>query len=247
MNRNKNITILVKIGLMYLLIFAGVHNSGIADVITLKDGNTLEGTISVQAADSIIVVVPGNGPLQVNRASIESIEKKAFEVEVFGRGNVEDVQLLSCSQYYTELRNAINNSEKSIQVAMYLVTLTDRTDTPVRQLLEDVVRAHKRGVEVTFVLESSDSEELNKFNNRAAEYLTSEGITVRIYPVYPIMHIKLVIIDDAISIMGSHNWTEMALRSNNESSALIKSPVIARKYQSYYRSLFHRAKPYTNR
>jgi phosphatidylserine/phosphatidylglycerophosphate/cardiolipin synthase-like enzyme len=58
------------------------------------------------------------------------------------------------------------------------------------------------------------------------------------------MHTKLVLIDDEISIVGSHNWTNAAIYNNSESSALVRCPRAARTFREYFNRARARGTPY---
>lgn len=217
-----------------------------ADIITLKSGKTYEGIIGAQNNETLLLSVPGQMPLKIYRSSIKSIEKGTDKIGIAGnRSNeVDDLKFLSRGAYYKELQEVLKNAEKSISVMMYLITYKGRLRQPADKLVNLLVDAHERGVEVKVLLESSTEEFVTQANRRAAAYLKKKGVDVRIYPVYPIMHAKLVIIDGYISIVGSHNWTLASTRSNVESSVLIKSERIAHQYEKYFKINFNRGKAY---
>lgn len=217
-----------------------------ADIITLKNGKTYEGIIGAQNNETLLLSVPGQMPLKIYRSSIKSIEKGTDKIGIAGnRSNeVDDLKFLSRGAYYKELQEVLKNAKKSISVMMYLITYKGQPRQPADKLVNLLVDAHERGVEVKVLLESSTEEFVTQANRRAAAYLKKKGVDVRIYPVFPIMHVKLVIIDRYISIVGSHNWTLASTRSNVESSVLIKSERIAHQYEKYFKNNFNRGSPY---
>ena len=83
--------------------------------------------------------------------------------------------------------------------------------------------------------ESRRSTETKKpINQLAYEALKKGGIDVSYDSPEKITHTKLVVVDECITILGSHNWSTMAIRANNESSVLIKSHKVAREYLKSY-------------
>jgi len=52
------------------------------------------------------------------------------------------------------------------------------------------------------------------------------------------MHAKVVVIDGRCVVIGSHNWTESALRYNHEVSVLICSSDLAKEVKEYIESLW---------
>ncbi len=215
-----------------------------ADIITLKDGSTYEGIIGAEDSKTILLAVPGQMPLKIQKSTIKSIEKKRPEIGISGScsNEVDDLKFLSCGDYYKELKRVLPAAKKSIQVMMFFIHYEGKPGYPANELVNLLVDAQKRGVNVEVLLESSSTEEnITEANRRAAKFLDKNGVDVKIYPYYPIMHVKLIIIDKYISIVGSHNWTLASTRSNVESSVLIESEKVASQYEKYFRKSFKRA------
>ncbi|MFH1038161.1 MAG: phospholipase D-like domain-containing protein [PVC group bacterium] len=217
-----------------------------ADTITLKDGSTLEGRIGARDDTTVLISVPGRGVLKVSKDSISAItegEAPGGEKPMHGM-EVDDLRFLSCGEYFTEVKNSLKNAKDSIRVMMYFIKYSGSPGHPVTELVELLADAQKRGVKVEVLLETSAEEGVTVANRKAAGFLTQDGVDVRFHPVYPIMHTKLVIIDGTVTILGSHNWTAASTRSNVESSVLIKSAPVARKYEDYFNKHFKQGKPY---
>ncbi|MBP7008456.1 MAG: hypothetical protein KBC66_01435 [Kiritimatiellae bacterium] len=86
---------------------------------------------------------------------------------------------------------------------------------PLRtELLEALVSAvERRGIYVYLLLNqpSSEGDSSSQDHDRWAERLRARGIDVRLHvPGIP-LHEKLVVVDLAKILLGSHNWTEGAL------------------------------------
>ena len=217
----------------------------LADIITLKNGDKLEGIISARSPESVLIKVPEGGLLNVSRTSIEKIEKSNVEswIKKSIGAKIDDLVFLSRGDYYRKLQKVLKDAEKSIQVMMYLVNYRGRPGYPANKLVNLLVEARKRGVEIEVLLESSTSRNITEANQKAGEYLKKHGISVRYFPVFPIMHVKMVIVDGETAIIGSHNWTLASTKSNVESSVLIKSKLMAQKCGKYFRDNFLQAKP----
>lgn len=119
---------------------------------------------------------------------------------------------------------------------MYIVAFNNDPASQVGTLLNDLVAAHKRGVQVKVILDQNIaferkgelgiSEPYNK-NKRAYEYLKRNGIDVmyddnRIYT-----HAKGIVIDGTTVILGSTNWSASAFERNREISVLFESKEVA--------------------
>ena len=114
---------------------------------------------------------------------------------------------------------------------MYLITLTTEGNHPVKLLLNDLIQARERGVEVTLYLNTyfRDTAKDKSFfmKNPTLQGLKDAGCTVHLIPSRYRLHDKLVIVDNRYVVEGSTNWSISGLRRNFESSTLIDSPGLA--------------------
>jgi phosphatidylserine/phosphatidylglycerophosphate/cardiolipin synthase-like enzyme len=55
-------------------------------------------------------------------------------------------------------------------------------------------------------------------------------------------HTKLIVIDQRLVLLGSHNLTQSALKYNNEISVLINRPELAREARTYMLTIIKEAK-----
>lgn len=146
-------------------------------------------------------------------------------LSIFGETTlVDDVVFLTGEKYFTEVQKAIKGANKSIYLVMFKTGARDYDYHPVNELIQDLIEAHERGVQVQVILENSMSS-----NRQAYSLLTKEGIDVKFDSNSILTHTKLLVVDDYLTIGGSHNWTMGAFQYNNDSSVLIKSQVVAKK------------------
>lgn len=122
----------------------------------------------------------------------------------------------------------INNSQKTIDMAMY-----DLTNKNITQALID---AHNRGIEIKII---TDDDKINDTRYKYQE-LISRGITVRDdEDSSALMHNKLLVIDDEILWSGSCNYTVYAFYRNNENLVRIKDSKIAKRGTNQILRLFN--------
>ncbi|MBU3911951.1 MAG: hypothetical protein KKD90_05135 [Candidatus Omnitrophica bacterium] len=148
--------------------------------------------------------------------------------EGFYSGRVRDISDREYEQAVIEL---IDNAEESVVIGMYYITTQLETNNPVKLLLNDLVEAEERGVEVRIYLNT-------KFPDVSYEELVGEdefkrlqdaGCEVYFIPEGRKLHGKGVIVDRRYVVEGSMNWSIIALRNNFESVTLIDSPELAEK------------------
>ncbi len=100
---------------------------------------------------------------------------------------------------------------------------------------EELIRLHKKGVEVRGVMEKTGT------NGKDSEYIKMkiEGIPVRIIAGPGRMHHKVMIIDGSIVVTGSYNFSRGANVLNDENILVIHNEEIARKYLDEFDLLFN--------
>ena len=152
-----------------------------------------------------------------------------------GEGVSSTTTLLRNQEYSEVLLNRIINARESILCSFYLFKIGDGRGNQPRRIADELIRAKRRGVDVTVILEKSDDERdpLNEENSHTAALLTGGGIKVFFDSPQVITHNKVVVIDRRYLFLGSHNLTQAALRHNNELSVLIDSSKMAGQARTY--------------
>jgi cardiolipin synthase len=105
----------------------------------------------------------------------------------------------------TDLKRKIKQASSSIRIALF--TLTHHV------LLEELIQAKKRGVNVTVILDMHSSLGASA---EAVGILEEANIPVLISQGVQLMHHKFAYIDDRILITGSANWTKAAFAKNSD-------------------------------
>jgi phosphatidylserine/phosphatidylglycerophosphate/cardiolipin synthase-like enzyme len=131
-------------------------------------------------------------------------------------------------KYAQAAERAISSARQRVWVMQYVIRLDDG---PVLALMEALAAAKARGVDVRVVLDRGvlyGTTDPDLKNDRAAEWLQAKGVEVLWDEVASAAHAKLVLVDDEVVLIGSHNWTRAALTGNREvSMALHGQPEIA--------------------
>jgi len=125
----------------------------------------------------------------------------------------------------------ISHAKQSILVQAYTFT-----SKPIAQALVD---AHKRGVKVSVILDSSQRTD----QYSSATFLSRAGIATAIDAEHNIAHDKIMVIDGVQIITGSFNFTKAAEESNAENLLIITDKKIAEAYiDNWYRHARHSKK-----
>jgi phosphatidylserine/phosphatidylglycerophosphate/cardiolipin synthase-like enzyme len=106
-----------------------------------------------------------------------------------------------------------------------------------------LVDAEKRGVKVVAILDARNRTR----NYSAADFLAHEGIETYIDSQHSIAHNKIIIIDNAIVITGSFNFTKAADQKNAENLLVIPDAEIAAKYEQNWELHFAHSEYYAGR
>ncbi len=161
-----------------------------------------------------------------------------FPLQAGGSHQAKTV-LLKNREYGEALVQGIRDARISIVCSFYLFKITGSAGNQPLRIAEELVRAGKRGVAVTVVLEreSGTNDRLGEENRHTAAYLSREGVKVYFDSPSVVTHAKVAVIDGRYVYLGSHNLTQSALRHNNELSVRIDSPEMAAEITAYLEKL----------
>lgn len=95
------------------------------------------------------------------------------------------------------------SAKKSLYLSLFAITHP--------KLIEALLSAHDRGVQVTLVLDASARKGSSK---KGADLLEKRGATLKKPLTTALHHHKLCLIDETILITGSANWTRAAFQKN---------------------------------
>jgi phosphatidylserine/phosphatidylglycerophosphate/cardiolipin synthase-like enzyme len=166
--------------------------------------------------------------------------------------DTSNITILTNRDYFPAVHQLFQEAQRSIQVMMFSaryytekprfagdiehVPGTPWSDTNI--LMDDLIEASQRGVDVIVILDGSDWNESNTELNEAFGRLMAEGgVTVYMDDPEVTTHCKLIIVDDQFTVVGSTNWSYYALDQNNETSVMIRSPEINRDYREFYQEV----------
>ena len=118
---------------------------------------------------------------------------------------------------------AIDRAQREILVGAYGLTTGSG-------IVEALLRAHRRGVEVKLIADRSTP----CGRNSGIDPLAGAGVPVWIDHIARIAHAKTMVIDGTVTLNGSYNWTRGA-SANSEDLNLVASPLVAAAYAAHWR------------
>ena len=158
---------------------------------------------------------------------------------------VEGVEVITDRQYEQVVGDAFTRARSSIRVMMFEAHYYEKhLNSPTNALIEELIAARRRGVDVKVILEiRKENDRVSTGNRQTGVLLSRGGVAVMYDPLTTTTHSKLLIIDGETSVVGSTNWTYNALEKNHEVSVLIRSPQVARTLQDYFQDVWKSCAP----
>lgn len=141
------------------------------------------------------------------------------------------------AQYEATAKPILQAASTRIRVVMYEVR-DEGTDSVAGRLVQALIAARKRGVDVKVILENSNFDtDLNANNLDAAATLRGAGIDVRSDLYGTTTHAKLVVADDT-TIVYTGNWNYASMTRNHEAGAAVPDPVLAAEAAAWFDALW---------
>lgn len=130
---------------------------------------------------------------------------------------------------------AIERAQHEILVGAYNLTTGSG-------IVEALLGAKERGVDVRLVADKTTPCE----RNSGIDPLARAGVPIWIDRGARIAHAKTMVIDGAVTLMGSYNWTVGAAR-NSEDLNLVASPAVGAAYAAHWRERLAVSSPFSRR
>jgi phospholipase D len=127
---------------------------------------------------------------------------------------------------------AINNAEREILVGAYGLTTGSG-------IVEGLVRTKERGVDVRLIADKTTPCE----RESGIEPLAAAGVPIWIDRDVGVAHAKTMVIDGAVTLTGSMNWTA----TNSEALNLVSSRTVAAAYAAHWHKRLAVSAPFNRR
>ena len=124
----------------------------------------------------------------------------------------------------------IDNAKKSIKIVVFdWRWYPNDPANPVQLFNQSVARAVKRGVSVLAIANS----------NEIIAILNQIGVKAKKLFTKNLVHAKIIIIDDQIVVLGSHNYTQSAFTMNYEISVVFDDINSSKDFIDFFASLYN--------
>lgn len=123
----------------------------------------------------------------------------------------------------------INNAKESIRVIVFDWRFYPTVaGSSVSQFNSAIAQASKRGINVRALVNSET----------VIDRLCEIGCTARKVHSKRLLHTKMILIDDVILVIGSHNYTQNGFGLNHEASILVQMPDVDNDFKLYFDRLW---------
>jgi len=124
----------------------------------------------------------------------------------------------------------IDNAKKSIFIMVFeWLWYPDQIGAQIQLFNSAIVRAKNRGLDIKAVV----------WDKKISKVLDELGIKNKWIHQSRLLHVKLMIIDQEIVIIGSHNYTKTAFDLNYEASVILRDPQTAIKFTSFFEGFLY--------
>jgi phosphatidylserine/phosphatidylglycerophosphate/cardiolipin synthase-like enzyme len=138
-------------------------------------------------------------------------------------------EIIIGKQFPLKVTPLIDLAKKSIKTVVYDWRWYENDIGNAVQIFnQSIVRAVKRGVKVEAIVN----------NDGILAVLKENGVAVKKLNVAGLVHAKLMIIDDKIVILGSHNYTHNAFVVNQELSVILTNPDNFLEFDNFFKTLW---------
>lgn len=123
----------------------------------------------------------------------------------------------------------IKQAKSSIDIVIFnWYWYRDQTGAAAQRFNNAIVDATKKAVRVRAIIGP----------NQILNILLQNKVKAKKFSSSRTLHTKLMIIDDAIAILGSHNYTEAAFTTNYEVSVIIQNEKVVKRLKFYFENLW---------
>lgn len=132
-----------------------------------------------------------------------------------------------------------------LSFAQHRIVLFSPYFLPTNTIESALVSAALRGVDVTVVLPSNSNQPLvDRAMYRMMPWMLRNGVKFVVQPP-PFAHTKLIVIDDAYTLLGSANMDPRSLRLNFELAVEVVDPALVDRLMGLYQPVIDRSTPLT--
>lgn len=179
-----------------------------------------------------IALLSGCGSTQTMLTGSPAANTQIASDNTLTKSNIE-FAFTQADQHPEELLiNVINESKKTLDIAIYSLTYPD--------IVKAIQQAKKRGVTVRIISDKIQS--AGKTQKQALKLVKNAGIPIKINKHSGLMHLKLVVSDEKVVTTGSFNYSKAASTTNDEVLLVIRDASIAVSWSEEFQRMWEDTK-----
>ncbi|MEO1147311.1 MAG: phospholipase D-like domain-containing protein [Cyanobacteria bacterium J06638_22] len=159
--------------------------------------------------------------------------------------SIDAIHVLADQEYYSTLADLLQKAQRTIDVCMFFIGLGADTH-PTYKLLDILTRKAAAGSQVRVLLDRDDQDDpygSRLINAKAARFLAEHGVQVKFDRPELLLHSKFVLIDDAWTVVGSHNWTIGSFFEYRDLSLALNGVGITKTWKERFETLWAEGLP----
>lgn len=142
---------------------------------------------------------------------------------------VSDYEILIGKEFSTEVIKLFNEAKRSIDIIVFdWRWYPQKMSSSVQLFNQSIVRCVKRGVLVRAITNTRE----------IIETLKQVGVKAKKLDTPRLVHVKMIIIDKSIVVVGSHNYTESAFQMNYELSVVLRGVEADNRFSNFFNNLY---------
>jgi len=149
-----------------------------------------------------------------------------------------DVIPIADRDIVTRLAQCIDAAQSRVRIVLYAMTYNRAyPDSDAIALVEALVRAKGRGVQVQIALDGSDWIRENGINHTAMAVLLEGQVELRTTPRHRVTHAKVVNCDQVV-IVGDANWAHTSFALYNGTSIRLSGPENLAQFEKWFADIW---------
>jgi len=131
---------------------------------------------------------------------------------------MDSVKVIKNEEYLAAAQGILEWAKKSVDICTYKFELSQRTDARgLNSLIDKLYALAAADIGIRVLLNTTGSRSgLTRINENAARELKKHGLLVRTLPDGRCQHAKMLLVDNCVGIIGSHNWSPKSMTDNFE-------------------------------
>lgn len=134
----------------------------------------------------------------------------------------------------------IRSATRSIDICAYTWKwYAHRSSSPMQKINYAIIERARQRLPIRIRLNHESKDHyLTKENTRTADALRRYPLEIKFDGTQTMSHLKMILIDEEIAIIGSHNLTERSVSMNNEASVAIFGKEAVLPFVEYFKYLW---------